>query len=289
MVLSLPGLVQEVGRRAGDSPLDRVEAALAIGTELASGADELIGHFVAEARQAGCSWTQIGERMGVSKQAARQRFTVLSGQAQPGSPEQQPRLVACLRAAAREAAADGAAEIGTHHQLLGLYEEGVAAAILEKIGIRADEVGRAAREMFPGGGEPGEHPPPESAEAREAVEGAAALARRAGMDHVGPEHLLGALALDPGSRARRVLGHLGASIPAIKRELECHLSPERQRRRRRRGKAAGQQCSFCGRAAASGTGMVAGPGVWICADCVKLAGEILAEGAGGQGVSPAHG
>src|SRR5690242_3531593 len=263
-VLNLPGLVQEVARRAGDSPLDRVEAALAIGEELASGADELIGHFVAEARQAGCSWTQIGERMGVSKQAARQRFTVLPGHARPASLEQQPRLVACLEAAAREAAADGAAEIGTHHQLLGLYEEGVAAAILEKIGIRADEVRRTVHAIFPGGGEPGERLPPESAEARTAVEGAAALARRAGLDHVGPEHLLGALALDPGSRARRVLGHVGASIPAIKKELECYLSPQRQRRRRRRGKVAGQQCSFCGRAAASGTGMVAGPGVWIC-------------------------
>src|SRR5690242_1182153 len=216
--LNLPGLVREVAQRAGDSPLDRVEAALVVSEELASGADELIGHFVTEARQAGCSWTQIGERMGVSKQAARQRFTVLPGLALSASLEQQPRLVACLAAAAREAAADGAAEIGTHHQLLGLYEEGVAAAILEKIGIRADEVRRTAREMFPGGGEPGEHPPPESAEAREAVEGAAAVARRAAMDYVGPEHLLGALALDPGSRARRVLGHLGASIPVIKRE-----------------------------------------------------------------------
>jgi len=288
-VLSLPGLVEEVGRRAGGSPLDRVEAALAISEELASGADELIGHFVAQARQAGCSWTQIGERMGVSKQAARQRFTALPDHARLGGLEQQPRLVACLEAAAREAAADGAAEIGTHHQLLGLYEEGVAAAILEKIGIRADEVRRTAHAMFPGGGEPAGQVPPESAEAREAVDGAAALARRAGQDHVGPEHLLGALALDPGSRARRVLGHLGASIPAIKRELECYMSPERQRRRRRRGKAAGQQCSFCGRTAAGGTGMVAGPGVWICADCVKLAGKILAERISGQGVSPAHG
>src|SRR5262249_40390872 len=189
--------------------------------------------------------------------------------ARPGSLEQQPRLVACLEAAAREAAADGAAEIGTHHQLLGLYEEGVAAAILEKIGIRADEVRQTAREMFPGGGGPGEHLPPESAEARTAVEGAAALARRAGLGHVGPEHLLGALALDPGSRARRVLGHLGASIPAIKKELECYMSPERQHRRRRRGKAAAHQCSFCGRAAASGPDMVPRPGAGIRARCVK--------------------
>jgi len=218
--------------------------------------------------------------MGVSKQAARQRFTVLPGHARLGSLEQQPRLVACLAAAAREAAADGAAEVGTHHQLLGLYEEGVAATILEKLGIRADEVRRAAREMFPGGGEPDERLPPESAEARHAVEGAEALARRTGLGYVGPAHLLGALALDQGSRARRVLGQLGASIPAIKRELECYLSPGKQRRRRRGGKSADQHCSFCGRPAASGTHMVAGPGVWICADCVTLAGEIVAERAG---------
>jgi hypothetical protein len=276
-VLSLPGLVRAVGQRAGDAPLDRVEAALRIGEELATGADDLIGHFVAEARQAGCSWTQIGERIGVSKQAARQRFTLQPAPARLGGLAQQPRLAACLEAAAREAAADGAAEIGTHHQLLGLYQEGEAAAILEKLGIQADQVRRAARSMFPSGGEPGERPPPESAEARAAVDGAAALARRAGLGHVGPAQLLGALALDPGSRARRVLGHLGASIPGIKKELECYISPGRQRRRRRPGKVAGQHCSFCGKTAADGVRLVAGPGVWICADCVRLAGEILAE------------
>jgi hypothetical protein len=36
-----------------------------------------------------------------------------------------------------------AAEIGTHRQLLGLVHERVAAAVLEKLGIRAD-VARAA-------------------------------------------------------------------------------------------------------------------------------------------------
>ena len=274
-VVRLPDLVRAVEHRAGSLPLDRVEAALGISEELASGADELIGHFVAEARQAGCSWTQIGERIGVSKQAARQRFTLMPALASSGRPERQPRLVACLEAAAREASADGAAEIGTHHQLLGLYQEGVAAAILEKLGVRADGVRQAARAMFPGGGEPGQQPPPESAEARTAVEGAASLARRAGLPYVGPEHLLGALALDPGSRARRVLGHLDVSIPAIKKELECYISPGRQRRRR--GKRAAQQCSFCGKDPAAGIRLVAGPGVWICAECVTLATEIIAE------------
>lgn len=288
-VLNLPELERAVRQRAGDDPLDRVEAALLLGGELTSGADDLIGHFVTEARDAGCSWTQIGARIGVSKQAARQRFAPVP--ALPGMRRglaQHPRLAACLEAAAREAAADGAAEIGTHHQLLGLYQEGVAAAILEKLGIQADEVRRAARAMFPGGGEPGGQPPPESAEARAAVEGAAALARRAGHGQVGPEQLLGALALDPGSRARRVLGQMGASIPGIKRELECYISPGKQRRRRGRGKTASQHCSFCGKAPDGGLAMVAGPGVWICAECVALAGDILAEQAGHDGLPP-HG
>src|SRR5215467_11152312 len=283
-VVRLPDLMRAVEQRAGSYSLDRVEAALGVSEELASGADELIGHFVTEARRAGCSWTQIGERIGVSKQAARQRFTLQPALASPGNPERQPRLMACLEAAAREASADGAAEIGTHHQLLGLYQEGVAAAILEKLGVRPDDVRRAARAMFPGGGGPGERPPPESAEARAAVEGAAGLARRAGLPYVGTEHLLGALALDPGSRARRVLGHLDVSVPAIKKELQCYISPGKQRRRR--GKRAAQRCSFCGKDPASGVRLVAGPGVWICTECVALATEILAEARDADGPAP---
>jgi ClpX C4-type zinc finger/Clp amino terminal domain, pathogenicity island component len=190
------------------------------------------------------------------------------------------RLLACLQAAGREAAADGAAEVGAHHLLTGLFEEGVAAAILEKLDARAETVRAAARELFPGAGQPSQLPPPQSAEARDAVRAAEALARRGGCGYVGTEHLLGALALDPGSRARRVLSSLQVSIPAIKKELECYISPARQRRRRR-GKTADGGCSFCGKPGGDGLRLIAGPGVRICAECVGLCTEILAEvGAG---------
>ena len=110
-------LAAAVRQQAPGGPLERVEAALAVGAELTSCADEVIGQFVAEARQAGCSWTEIGQRMGVSKQAARQRFThALAAVRRPGL-ESKPRLLACLAAAGREAAADGAAEVGTQHPL----------------------------------------------------------------------------------------------------------------------------------------------------------------------------
>ncbi len=151
----MPTLAEAVRQRAAGSPLDQVEAALAIGEELTAGADELIGLFVDEARSAGCSWTEIGERIGVSKQAARQRFAQPPRPGFAGGLEWRPRLLACLQVAGREASADGAAEIGTHHQLLGLFHEGVAAAVLEKLGIRADAARAAARELFPGGGPAG--------------------------------------------------------------------------------------------------------------------------------------
>lgn len=269
-------LAAAVRQQAAGGPLDRVEAALAVGTELTSGADELIGQFVTEARQAGCSWTEIGQRMGVSKQAARQRFTHALAAVGRARLESKPRLLACLAAAGREAAADGAAEVGTQHLLLGLFEEGVAAAILEKLGVQVEAARTAAREMFPSAGHPAAQPPPESAEARDAVRGAEALARRGGCGYVGTEHLLGALALDPGSRARRMLARLNVSIPGIKKELECYISPGR-RRRRARGKSADAACSFCGKPRAGSLRLVAGPGVYICAECIGLCNEILAD------------
>jgi hypothetical protein len=53
-ILDVGALATAVRARAPDAPLDRVEAAIAVGEELASGGDELIGRFVAEARDAGC-------------------------------------------------------------------------------------------------------------------------------------------------------------------------------------------------------------------------------------------
>jgi ATP-dependent Clp protease ATP-binding subunit ClpA len=165
--------------------------------------------------------------------------------------------------------------VGTHHQLIGLFHEGVAAAVLEELGVRADAVRAAARELFPGGGLPGERPPQESAEAREAVRRAAAIAQQAGRGEADTEHLLAVLALDPGSRARRVLSHLGVSIAAIKKELDRYVGPGK-RRRRKRGKA-DLACSFCGKSQEQVKKLIAGPGVYICDECIDLCNEILAE------------
>jgi len=274
--VSVAKLADAVRQQTPGAPLDRVEAALTISEDLASCADELIGQFVAEARESGCSWTEIGQRIGVSKQAARQRFVDPPRRASETFRLSAP-LGGCLETAGREAAADGSAEVGTHHLLIGLFQEGVAAAVLEELGVRADAVRGAARELFAGagGGRPGERPPPESAEAREALRRAAAMARQAGRGDVGTEQLLAALALDPGSGARRVLGHLGVSIPAIKKGLDRYAGPGKQRRRKR--VKADLACSFCGKSQEQVKKLIAGPRVYICDECIDLCTEILAE------------
>jgi ATP-dependent Clp protease ATP-binding subunit ClpA len=169
--------------------------------------------------------------------------------------------------------------VGTEHQLIGLLHEGVAAAVLEELGVRADAVRAAAQELFPGGGEergrPGERPPQESAEARAAIRLAAAIAQQAGRGEVGTEHLLAALVLDPGSRARRVLSRLGVNIAAVKKGLDCYVGPRKQRRRKR-GKA-DLACSFCGKSQKQVKKLIAGPGVYICDECIDLCNEIVAE------------
>ena len=54
--------------------LDHVSAAVRVSEHLGELADTLIGHFVDQARRSGASWTEIGQSMGVTKQAAQKRF-----------------------------------------------------------------------------------------------------------------------------------------------------------------------------------------------------------------------
>lgn len=53
--------------------LERLDVAVKNGELLKAIGDNLVGHFVGQARKAGASWAQVGERLGVTKQAAHQR------------------------------------------------------------------------------------------------------------------------------------------------------------------------------------------------------------------------
>lgn len=276
-------LVAEAGRRApaGGDAGDLLAAAASVSAEHAATADRLLDHFVGQAREAGVSWTEIGARLGVSKQAARQRFTgrVPLGTF-PFAARPAPRLQACLDQAEQQAQADHAPEVGTEHLLIGLLAEGVAAAILERLHVTTDTARAATRRLFGSNREAAtDQAPPLSAEAICALDAAArnAAAPQAGEPPVvRTEHLLAALALDPGSRARRVLNDLGVDIAALKREVQCYVTvtPPRPPRWWKRHPTPGPTCSFCGRTNLPPGQLVTGPGVAICVACLDLANEV---------------
>jgi len=268
--------VSHIEARIGDgSALDKLETAVTTAEVLAGTADDLIQTYVDQARRTGHSWGEIGERFGVTKQAARQRFGSdlhqLGGLSRLGDLEISPRLKLCLDAAALEAEETGV-PIRTDHQLIGLFREGVAAAILEKLGVSPSQVRSQADAIDAG---LGRDLLADTAETRRTLEKAAWMARRAGSDFVGTEHLLAALIFDPGSRARRVLQALDFNLADAKRELSCYLEPQRPTRRRRRREAQAA-CSFCGKQRRDDVRLVAGgPGVWICQECITQSSEIL--------------
>ena len=124
--------------------LDHVSAAVRISDYLGELADHLIGHFVDQARRSGASWTEIGQSMGVTKQAAQKRF-VPKGHLQfegiPTGPHDKLRERFTDRARRAEIAARQLAikhrneEVLPEHVVLAMLHEpeGVAAKVKETI------------------------------------------------------------------------------------------------------------------------------------------------------------
>src|ERR1700690_4394874 len=71
--IRLDDLISVVKSNEG-TPLDHASLAVQVAEHLGELPDHLIGHFVDQARRAGASWTEIGQAMGVTKQAAQKRF-----------------------------------------------------------------------------------------------------------------------------------------------------------------------------------------------------------------------
>lgn len=265
---------------ASGDPLDRIDAALTVAAALAADGDALVDHYVTQARAAGRSWTDIGDRIGVSRQAARKRFADSQPSVVlPAEVRLRPRLQTCLAAATDLARTAGAAEVGAEHLLAGLLTDGVAATILDRLGVTTDAIAAATIRLFGLTGESGDREPPLSAEAVCAIEAAAGHAQHRAEDSaqitVGTEHLLAVLALDHGSRAHRILQDLDIDIAVVKKELACYLTLNPTRPRRRRRQKAAVACSFCGTPESATRPLAHGPNVHICAVCTQRATQAL--------------
>ena len=183
-------------KKTHEDALEQLSGAVLAAGHLGDVADHLVGHFVDQARRSGASWTEIGQSMNVTKQAAQKRF-VPKGQTDPSASSDFSRFTSRARnvvmAAHNEAVAAGNAEVRPEHLVLGLLAEpdGFAARALEAQDVTAERL-RAAVTLPEAVDEPPSLVPYSSAAAK-ALELTFREALRLGHDYVGTEHVLLAL------------------------------------------------------------------------------------------------
>ena len=180
--------------------------------------DHLIGHFVDQARRAGASWTDIGQHMGVSKQAAQQRFVPRvteeldfpsGGRLSRFTPRSRAVVESC-----RALAGDrGDKEIGCEHLLIALIDqsEGLGAQAILALGAPLDTV-RAAAESLLGPGSKRSGKPRFGRGAKKTLELSLREALHLGHNYIGTEHLLLGILRNDSERAAVLLQGFGMSV-----------------------------------------------------------------------------
>lgn len=185
----LESMVRRVeGRSPKDRPLDRLRLAASLAEEMSQQSDALVSVFVERARDAGCSWSEIGRALGVSKQAAHERFLERSATSRFTEAARD-----VIRRAEAEARSLGHAWVTANHLLLALAgdERGAAGRALRFLGASSDRMrslGSLAAEPEPrtGAVEPAFSPDVIRIVTDYALTAASAL----GHNYVGAEHLL---------------------------------------------------------------------------------------------------
>jgi len=206
---------------AHDDVLEQLSNALLLAERLDEVADQLIGHFVDQARHSGASWTEIGRSMGVTKQAVQKRFSAKPAALDPsaGFSQYTDRARTVVVNAQKEAAAARNGHISIAHLLLGLVSdpESTASETIIDLGIDLEAVRRVARASLPEAGETVPALIPFDQHARDALEQTFAEADRLGGQQVGTEHiLLAILTVEDGTG---VLAGLGLDAPAVEAAL----------------------------------------------------------------------
>ena len=228
--LTFEDLVKTIVRQVPQGELDQLAEAVRTADELDALGDHLIGYFVDRARISGASWTQIGAQLGVSKQAAQQRYVPKPPERQdddavlgPASFARYTRRARDVVMTARQIAIEHRHErIGTEHLLAGLCQDpdGLAYKVLDTLAGPASRVEELAAAAMP---EPGTEPvrnPGTTKALRVVMKLTLDAALDLGHNYVGTEHLLLALAntegTDDAGGGARVLAELGVTGEAVR-------------------------------------------------------------------------
>ncbi|MGI8331190.1 Clp protease N-terminal domain-containing protein [Actinomadura scrupuli] len=219
--------------------LEHLSDAVLVSERLGELSDHLIGHFVDQARRTGASWTDIGQSMGVSKQAVQKRFVPraadgpepLASGVWARFTERAQHVITQAQEEARRAGRD---HVDTDHLVLGLLAEPESLAVraIQAQGVSPDEV-RAA--VAAAAGPPGEEVPPGhipfTAQAKKVRDLTVREALRLGHNYIGTEHILLGLLSDDQGAGHRILDGLGVTKETTERWILSALDELLQARR----------------------------------------------------------
>lgn len=227
---ALLSIVEE--RSAGADALTRLTVAEGVLSDLQGLGDRLLGYLVELARAEGCSWSDIGDHLGISRQAAQQRYgrrwssLTVADLAQSGAFDRYTgRAKQTLERAEAHARRLGDTAVGADHLLLGILDDQDTLAVLA---IAAQGVDPAAlrtaldQSLPTGPGSPATVPI--GAETRRTLQ--AALTETAELRHnyIGTEHMLLGLLRDKSSTFLREHGiALEPTRAAVRAALDAIL------------------------------------------------------------------
>jgi hypothetical protein len=214
----------------GDS-LQHLSDAVETSTHLGEVADHLIGHFVDQARRSGASWTEIGQYMGVTKQAVQKRFVPRESD-DLDFPTTGRLSRFTLRArnvivhARTVAEQRGSNQVRNEHIVLGLLSEpdGLAAKAIVALGVSPDDVRRAMEAAI---GSTKKRPRGRvaiSSASKKTMELALRSALHMMHNYIGTEHLLLGVLDNEGDNAAKLLRELGVSREAAADWLIAELA-----------------------------------------------------------------
>lgn len=208
-------------------PADRLRMARILADGLRNRADQLVDHYVAEARSAGVSWQVIGESGGVTKQAAQKHFSLRLKRRRPTKPLE---MFQQMTPRARDAITYGSF-LAHQADARGIHSTHVLQALLaqpdslirqyiesEHLDVRQLDAALAACPPEELTEEPTSDHIPFSIPLLDALDATAAVARELGRSFAGPEHVLLAVA-DRDTAAASALASVGITPETFRRWL----------------------------------------------------------------------
>lgn len=189
-------------------------AAAGVSGQLQALADDLVEDYVEHCRMHGCSWTDIGTALGVTRQAVQQRFHAPHKRYAPEN--MTDGLREAMTHVKRAAVQHRNNYIGTEHLLWGLTaEENSATRLLSTAGVSPAEVHRAVGARLSMGASQAAERIAWTPYSRKAMAIAEERAEEAGSARIDCDHLLLGLAGTGRGVAAVVLGEAGVGPAAL--------------------------------------------------------------------------